>query len=102
MSKPTDILIEKLKLQCLLREKVFVTWKDQSEILLVIPPNADFANSSRSHLMSDIDSLSRLDASAIHDTEISDSIQVLCIQFDLDAKGFVVMKKKKTAATIKA
>ncbi|KAM3064832.1 hypothetical protein ACMFMF_011672 [Clarireedia jacksonii] len=143
MSNPTQILIEKLKLQRLLRERVFVKWEDQSgsrsnrnrqnlnffmdaycdmegyihihfslevsiilagnkqdiEMLLVVPPDADFADASKPRSISNID-LSPLDASAIHDAEISDSVYVICIPFDLSAKGFVVMKEKPTA-TIK-
>ncbi|TGO07015.1 hypothetical protein BTUL_0348g00030 [Botrytis tulipae] len=151
MSNPTDILIEKLKLHCLLRERVFVKWEDESgtpctlgsrlrrngqnlefflaayydeegrihihfsltasiilggnkekiEILLVVPPDANFAESSKRRLISNIGNLSRLDASAIHDAGLSDSVHVICLQFDLTTKGFVVIKGKNTA-TIKA
>ncbi|PQE26669.1 proline-rich receptor kinase perk4-like protein [Rutstroemia sp. NJR-2017a BBW] len=150
MSNPTTILIEKLKLEPLLRERVFVRWEDQSgtpctlgsrssrnrqnlnffiavyydmegyihihfslevsiilagnkqdiEMLLVVPPDVDFADVSKPYSISNIDDLSRRDASAIHDAKISDSLNVLYIQFDLSAKGFIVMKKKPTA-TIK-
>ncbi|KAF7927283.1 uncharacterized protein EAE97_009958 [Botrytis byssoidea] len=150
MPNPTEILIEKLKLRLLLRERVFIKWEDESgtpctlgtrssrnkqglkffiaayhdmegcihihfslevsitvggnkqeiEMLLVVPPNADFANASKPRLISNINDLSRLDASAIHDAEISHSMHVLCIQFDLIAKGFIVIKKK-TNMTIK-
>ncbi|TEY70085.1 hypothetical protein BOTCAL_0111g00030 [Botryotinia calthae] len=148
MSNLIEILIEKLQLQRLLCERVFVKWEDQSgtpftlgsrlndnrqnlkflmavyydmqghihihfslkvsitlhgnkhemELLLVVPPDADFASKPR--LISNISDLSRLDASAIHDAEISDSACIIPIQFDLIAEGFVVMKKK-IATTIK-
>ncbi|KAM0145564.1 hypothetical protein ACHAPC_003443 [Botrytis cinerea] len=152
MSNPTNILIEKLKLRCLLRERVFVKWEDQSgapctlgsrlkrngqnlefflaayhdeegrihihfslkasiilggdrekiEMLLVVPPDANFAESSKRRLISNIGSLSRLDASAIHDAGLSDSVHVICLQFDLSTKGFIVTKGNNAAnATIK-
>ncbi|KAF7858592.1 hypothetical protein EAF04_009192 [Stromatinia cepivora] len=151
MSNPTEILIEKLKLQRFLCERVFVKWEDQSgtsfmlgsrlncnkqnlqfliavyydmegyihihfslkvfiklkgnkqqiEMLLVVPPDADFADAFKPRLISNIGDLSRLDASVIYDAEISDSVCVIRIQFDLIAKGFVVMKNK-TTATIKS
>ncbi|TGO23367.1 hypothetical protein BPAE_0135g00270 [Botrytis paeoniae] len=150
MPNPTEILIERLKLQLLLRERVFIKWEDESgapctlgsrsnrnkqnlkffiaayydmkgyihihfslevsitvggnkqeiEMLLVVPPNADFANASKPRLISNINDLSRLDASAIHDAEISHSVHVLCIQFNLITNGFIVMNKK-TNMTIK-
>ncbi|KAF7907009.1 uncharacterized protein EAF01_004596 [Botrytis porri] len=146
MSNPTEILIEKLKLQRLLCERVFVKWEDQSgtsctlgsrlnqnkqnlkfclavyydtegyihvhfslkvsitlsgnkqemEMLLVVPPNANFADPSEPCLISNIDELSHIDASAIHEAEISDSVSVFRIQFDLSTNGFIVMKKKST------
>ncbi|KAF5877833.1 uncharacterized protein Bfra_002203 [Botrytis fragariae] len=151
MSNPTEILIEKLELKLLLRERVFIKWEDESgtpwtlgsrpnrnkqnlkffiavyydmegyihihfsitvsviiagrkrkmEMLFVVPPDADFANTSKPRLISDIDDLSRLDASAIHEAEISHSVHVICIQFNLIAKGFVVIKKKKSNTTLK-
>ncbi|TGO18200.1 hypothetical protein BTUL_0011g00050 [Botrytis tulipae] len=144
MLNPTEILIEKLKLQLLLRERVFIKWEDESgtpctlgsrsgrnkqnlkffmavyydtegcihvhfslevsitfggnkqetEMLLVVPPDADFATASKPRLMSNINDLSHLDASAIHEADISQSVHVVCIQFDLSAKGFIVMKEK--------
>ncbi|KAF7909990.1 uncharacterized protein EAF01_003708 [Botrytis porri] len=150
MSNPTDILIEKLKLHCLFRERVFVKWEDQSgapctlgsrlkrngqnlefflavyydeegrihihfslktsiilggnkekmEILLVVPPDANFAESPKRRLISNIGNLSRLDASAIHDAGLSDSTHIICLQFDLTTNGFVVVKGTNTA-TIK-
>jgi hypothetical protein len=150
MSNPTEILIEKFKLQRLLCERVFVKWEDQSgtsctlgsrlnqnkqnlkfflavyydtegyihvhfslkvsiilsgnkqemEMLLVVPPDADFADPSKPYLMSNIDDLSYLDASAIHDAQLSDSVYVFRIQFDLITNGFIVTKKKKNT-TIK-
>ncbi|KAG4027251.1 hypothetical protein MFRU_031g00010 [Monilinia fructicola] len=152
MSSPTEILTEKFKLQYILRERVFVTWEDQSgtscalgrrsnrngqnleffmaayydtkgyihihfslevlivvagnkraiELLLVVPPDADLANASKSQTISNIDNLSTYHASAIHDAGISKSTNVICIPFNLVAEGFVVMKKKQTTAIIKA
>ncbi|ESZ99474.1 hypothetical protein SBOR_0137 [Sclerotinia borealis F-4128] len=96
MSNTTKILIEKLKLQRLLRERVFVKWKDQLEILLVVPLDANFADASKPCSISNVDDLSFHEASAIHDAKISDSLYVNCIQFDLSAKGFIVMEKKST------
>ncbi|KAF7915827.1 uncharacterized protein EAE98_010907 [Botrytis deweyae] len=146
MPNPTDILIEKLKLHCLLRERVFVKWEDESgpctlgsrlrrngqnlefflaiyydeeglihihfslkisiilggnketiELLLVVPPDASFAE-SKPRLISDIGNLSRLDASAIHDAGLSDSVHVICLQFDLITKGFIFFEGKNTTA----
>ncbi|KAM3071823.1 hypothetical protein ACMFMG_009680 [Clarireedia jacksonii] len=75
--------------------------KHEMEMLLVVPPDADFADVSTPCLLSNIDDLSCLDASAIHDAEISDSVYVICIPFDLTTKGFVIMKKK-TPTTFKS
>ncbi|KAF7896953.1 uncharacterized protein EAF01_009356 [Botrytis porri] len=152
MSKPTKILIKEFGLHNLLRERVFVTWEDQSgtsrvlgcrsdcngqnleffiaayydmeghihihfslqvsiivrgnkqkiELLLVVPPDADLADASRSQIISNIDKLSHYHASAIHDAGISNSTHVICIPFNLVAEGFVVMKKKQSTATMKA
>ncbi|KAG4024995.1 hypothetical protein MFRU_074g00010 [Monilinia fructicola] len=75
--------------------------KDQQmEMLLVVPPNADFADASTPLLKSNIDDLSFLDASALHEAGISESERVILIRFHLTAKGFVVMKKK-TSPTIR-
>ncbi|KAB8300814.1 hypothetical protein EYC80_002742 [Monilinia laxa] len=69
--------------------------KDQQmEMLLVVPPNADFTNAFTPLLKSNIDDLSFLDASALHEAGISESEHVILIRFHLTAKGFVVMKKK--------
>ncbi|PQE07813.1 lim domain-containing serine threonine- kinase protein [Rutstroemia sp. NJR-2017a WRK4] len=117
MSNPTTILIEKLKLEPLLPvyydmegyihihfslevSIILAGNKQDIEMLLVVPPDVDFADVSKPYSISNIDDLSRRDASAIHDAKISDSLNVLYIQFDLSAKGFIVMKKKPTA-TIK-
>ncbi|KAM0131492.1 hypothetical protein ACHAP3_006853 [Botrytis cinerea] len=144
MSNPTKILIDKFKLQRVLRERVFVKWKDESgtsctlgsrsnrngqdlnffmeayynaeghihihftlqisiilggkkqdiEMVLVVPPDANFADAFKPCSVSNIDDLSFDDVSAIHDAKISDSLYVICIQFDLNAKGFIVMEKK--------
>ncbi|KAF7856175.1 uncharacterized protein EAF02_011434 [Botrytis sinoallii] len=151
MPNPTEILIEKLELKLLFRERVFIKWEDESgtpwtlgsrpnrnkqnlnffmgvyydikgnihihfsitisvtiagrkrkmEMLFIVPPDADFANTSKPHLISDIDDLSRLDASAIHEAEISHSVHIICIQFNLTTKGFVVIKKKDTNTPLK-
>ncbi|KAI9646328.1 hypothetical protein NHQ30_005769 [Ciborinia camelliae] len=75
--------------------------KDQQmEMLLVVPPNANFANASTPLPKSNIDDLSFLDASALHEAGISESEHVILLRFDLTAKGFVVMKKK-TSPTIR-
>ncbi|KAF7890143.1 hypothetical protein EAF00_008459 [Botryotinia globosa] len=71
------------------------------EMLFIVPPDADFANTSKPHLISDIDDLSRLDASAIHEAEISHLVHIICIQFNLTAKGFVIIKKKNTNTPLK-
>ncbi|TGO56052.1 hypothetical protein BCON_0083g00010 [Botryotinia convoluta] len=153
MSNPTEILIEKLKLRLILRERVFIKWEDESrtprtlgsrlkcngqnlnffiaiyhdkeghlhihfslevsvilgtnkqkiEMLLVVPPDThtNFSDTTKPCLISNIGNLSHLDASAIHDAEISDSMHVICLQFDLIAKGFIITKKKKNITTIK-
>ncbi|PQE28090.1 lim domain-containing serine threonine- kinase protein [Rutstroemia sp. NJR-2017a WRK4] len=140
MSNLTEILIEKLKLQPLLRDRVFVKWEDQSgsrsirnmrnlkffmqayydveghihihfslevsiklggkkqnvEMLLVIPPDADFSDTLEPRSISTIDNLSPLDIAAIHDAELSASLQVIHTQFDLSTKSFIIMKKPTT------
>jgi hypothetical protein len=65
----------------------------QIDILLVVPPDADFASSSTPRPISSIDDLAH-DASAIHEAGLSNSQHVFLIQFNLTTKGFVVMKKK--------
>ncbi|KAB8296765.1 hypothetical protein EYC80_002182 [Monilinia laxa] len=70
--------------------------KQQIEMLLVVPPDADFANASTSCSISSIDDLSH-DASAIHEAGLSNAQHVFLIQFNLTTKGFVVTKKKTTA-----
>lgn len=141
-------IIEKLELEKLLDERVFVKWVDQSgttftlgsclhtnkqrpdffmavyrdvegqihihfklrvfvklagkkrqiEILLVVPPDADFANASTSCPISSIDDLSH-DASAIHEAGLTNAQHVFLLQFNLITKGFVVTEKKTTAIT---
>lgn len=147
MSNPTEILIEKLKLKLILRERVFIKWEDESgtpctlgsrsrcngqnlnffigiyydkeghlhihfslevsiilgnnkqkiEMLLIVPPDTNF-DTTTPRLISNIDSLSRFDASAIHDAGLSDSVHVICLQFDLITKGLILTKKKNTTA----
>ncbi|KAM3079682.1 hypothetical protein ACMFMG_006095 [Clarireedia jacksonii] len=148
MSDLTEILIEKLQLQRLLCERVFIKWEDQSgesctlgsrteinkkdlkflmaaycdkegyihihfslkvsivrdgkkyetEMLLVVPPDADFSKALTPCSISTIDDLSRLDASAVHDAGISDSVHIIYIPFDLITEGFVV---RKTTSALK-
>ncbi|KAJ8058418.1 hypothetical protein OCU04_012607 [Sclerotinia nivalis] len=69
-------------------------------MLLIVPPDTNFSNTTKPRLISNIGNLSHLDASAIHDAEISDSMHVICLQFDLIAKEFIITKKKNTT-TIK-
>ncbi|KAM3067124.1 hypothetical protein ACMFMG_011679 [Clarireedia jacksonii] len=140
-----SVPIEKLQLEKLLDERVFVKWVDQSgttftlgsclhtnkqtpdffmaayrdmegqihihfklqvfvklagkkqqiDILLVVPPDADFANASTPCPTSSIDDLSH-DVSAIHEAGLSNAQHVFLIQFNLTTKGFVVTKKKTT------
>ncbi|KAK6611925.1 hypothetical protein H4I95_02721 [Botrytis cinerea] len=129
MSNPTNILIEKLKLRCLLRERVFVKWEDQSGAPCTLGSrlkrngqNLEFFlaayhdEEGRIHIHFSLKAsiilggdrekiemfLSRLDASAIHDAGLSDSVHVICLQFDLSTKGFIVTKGNNAAnATIK-
>ncbi|TEY31767.1 hypothetical protein BOTCAL_0780g00010 [Botryotinia calthae] len=68
--------------------------KQKIDILLVVPPDADFANASIPYPISSID-LSH-DASAIHEAGLSNAQHVFLLQFNLTAKGFVVTKKKTT------
>ncbi|PQE16955.1 hypothetical protein CJF30_00003681 [Rutstroemia sp. NJR-2017a BBW] len=70
--------------------------KQQIDLLLVVPPDADFANASTPYPISSIDDLSH-DASAIHEAGLTDAQHVFRIQFNLTTKGFVVTKKKTTA-----
>ncbi|TEY41045.1 hypothetical protein BOTCAL_0405g00020 [Botryotinia calthae] len=65
-------------------------------MLLVVPSNANFSDTAKPCSISNIDSLSHLDTSAIHDTEISNSMHIISLQFDLIAKGFIVITKKNT------
>ncbi|KAF5868108.1 uncharacterized protein Bfra_007303 [Botrytis fragariae] len=67
--------------------------KQQMDMLLVVPPDADFASASTPRPISSIDDLSH-DASAIHEAGLSDSQHVFLIKFKLTAKGFVIAKKK--------
>ncbi|TEY35500.1 hypothetical protein BOTCAL_0587g00030 [Botryotinia calthae] len=60
----------------------------QIDILLVVPPDVDFANTPHP--------ISTHDASAIYEAGLSNSQHVFLIQFNLTTKGFVVMKKKTT------
>jgi hypothetical protein len=75
--------------------------KHEIEMLLVVPPDADFSKALTPCSISTINALSHLDATAIHDAGISDSVHVIRIKFNLITEGFVVMKKK-TAATFKS
>ncbi|KAF7876814.1 hypothetical protein EAF04_001897 [Stromatinia cepivora] len=141
--------VEKLQLQTLLRERVFVTWinsagkpltlgscshrnkynpefimeagydiegyvhihfsfimtikfggKNQPlEMLLVVPPNANFANAPIPLTKLNADDLSLLDgspfpnASALHEAGISESGHVILVPFNLTTKGFVIINK---------
>ncbi|TEY20790.1 hypothetical protein BOTCAL_1744g00010 [Botryotinia calthae] len=66
-------------------------------MLLIVPPDTNF-DTTTPRLISNIGSLSRLDASAIHDAGLSDSVHVICLQFDLIIKGLILTKKKNTTA----
>ncbi|THV50728.1 hypothetical protein BGAL_0138g00060 [Botrytis galanthina] len=68
--------------------------KHQIDLLLVVPPDADFANASTPYPISSID-LSH-DVSAIHEAGLSNAQHVFLLQFNLTTKGFVVTKKKTT------
>ncbi|ESZ96403.1 hypothetical protein SBOR_3235 [Sclerotinia borealis F-4128] len=68
----------------------------QMDMLLVIPPDADFASASTPHPISSIDDLSD-DASVIHEAGLSRSEHVFLIQFNLTAKGFVVTKNRTSS-----
>ncbi|PQE31855.1 proline-rich receptor kinase perk4-like protein [Rutstroemia sp. NJR-2017a WRK4] len=139
-----SVPLEKLQLQTLLCERVFVKWMDQSgtpftlgsclydnkqnpkfvmtarcdregyihvhfslsvsvklagkdqrmEMLLVVPPDADFASASTPLSISNLDDISFLDASALHEAGISESEHIILVRFKLLEKGFVVTKKK--------
>ncbi|ATZ53295.1 hypothetical protein BCIN_09g01670 [Botrytis cinerea B05.10] len=140
-----SVLIEKLQLEKLLDERVFVKWVDESgttftlgsclhdnkqtpdfymaayrdtegqihihfklqvfvklagkkqgiDILLIVPPDADFANASTPCPISSIDDLSH-DVSAIHEAGLSNAQHVFLLKFNLTMKGFVVTKKIAT------
>lgn len=140
-----SVPIEKLQLEKLLEERVFVKWVDESgitctlgsclhgnkqtldffmaayrdtkgqihihfklqvfvklagkkrriDILLVVPPDADFANASTPRPISSLDDLPH-DASAIHEAGLSNAQHVFLLQFNLTTKGFVVTTKKTT------
>ncbi|PQE05172.1 hypothetical protein CJF31_00011323 [Rutstroemia sp. NJR-2017a BVV2] len=68
--------------------------KKQIDILLVVPPDADFANASIPCPISSID-LSH-DASALHEAGLTNAQNVFLIRFNLTTKGFVVTKNKTT------
>ncbi|APA08824.1 predicted protein [Sclerotinia sclerotiorum 1980 UF-70] len=143
-----SVQIEKPQLQTLLRERVFVAWKNSAgkpltlgsclhrnkqrpefimeagydmeghvhihfslmasvrvagetqplEMLLVVPPNANFANAPMplSKLDADDSPLPNdsifPDASALHEAGISESGHVILVPFNLTATGFVIMK----------
>ncbi|KAF7948888.1 hypothetical protein EAE96_008070 [Botrytis aclada] len=68
--------------------------KQQMDILLVVPPEADFATASTPYPISNIN-LSH-DVSAIHEAGLSNAQHVFLLQFNLTTKGFVITKKKTT------
>ncbi|KAF7856265.1 hypothetical protein EAF04_009793 [Stromatinia cepivora] len=66
----------------------------QMEMMIVVPPNANFANVDTALLDMNSTNSSILDASALHDAGISDELgHVIRIPFNLTTKGFVIMKK---------
>ncbi|KAF7942884.1 uncharacterized protein EAE97_006338 [Botrytis byssoidea] len=69
--------------------------KQKLDILLVVPPDADFANASTPYPISSVD-LSH-DVSAIHEAGLNNAQHVFLLQFNLTTKGFVVTKKRTTA-----
>ncbi|KAF7891758.1 hypothetical protein EAF00_008060 [Botryotinia globosa] len=141
--------VEKLQLQTLLRERVFVTWvnsagkplrlgscshrnknnpefimeagydmegyihihffltvtikfggkKQPLKMLLVVPPNANFANAPipltklNANDLPLPDDLPLPNASVLHEAGISESGHVILVPFNLTAKGFVIMDK---------
>ncbi|TGO34333.1 hypothetical protein BHYA_0202g00180 [Botrytis hyacinthi] len=68
--------------------------KQKMDILLVVPPDADFANASTPYPISSVD-LSH-DVSAIHEAGLNNAQHVFLLQFNLTMKGFVVTKKRTT------
>ncbi|TEY70389.1 hypothetical protein BOTCAL_0105g00310 [Botryotinia calthae] len=141
-----SVPIEKLQLEKLLDERVFVKWVDQTgttftlgsclytnkqrpdffmvayrdveeqihihfklrvsvklagkrrqiELLLVVPPDADFTNASTPRSISSIDDLSH-DASAIHDAGLTNAQHIFLLRFNLITKGLVFTEKKISA-----
>ncbi|KAF7877221.1 hypothetical protein EAF04_000906 [Stromatinia cepivora] len=76
--------------------------KSQMEMMFVVPPNANFANASTTLPNPDSENSPLPDASALHNSGISDeSGHAILIPFNLPTKGFVIMKKT-TSATIRA
>ncbi|KAF7956994.1 hypothetical protein EAE96_004316 [Botrytis aclada] len=77
------------------------TGKNRSmEMLLVVPPHANFDCYSKSLPISGLDDLSSHDASALHEAGISNLEHIIVLSFDLQFTGFVVRKERESATIL--
>jgi len=65
-------------------------------MLLAIPPHGDFEYASKDLPIQELNDLSHLDASALHEAGISNLEHVIVLNFDVRFTGFVVQKEKES------
>ncbi|KAM0138727.1 hypothetical protein ACHAQE_000513 [Botrytis cinerea] len=65
-------------------------------MLLAIPPHVDFEYASKDLPIQELNGLSHLDASALHEAGISNLERVIVLKFDIRFIGFVVQKEKES------
>ncbi|KAM0141882.1 hypothetical protein ACHAP3_001875 [Botrytis cinerea] len=65
-------------------------------MLLAIPPHVDFEYASKDLPIQELNGLSHLDASALHEAGISNLERVIVLKFDIRFTGFVVQKEKES------
>jgi hypothetical protein len=65
-------------------------------MLLAVPPHGDFEYASEDLPIQELNDLSHLDASALHEAGISNLERVIVLKFDIRFTGFVVQKEKKS------
>ncbi|PQE22489.1 hypothetical protein CJF31_00001412 [Rutstroemia sp. NJR-2017a BVV2] len=65
-------------------------------MLLAVPPHVDFEYASKELPIQELNDLSHLDASALHEAGISNLEHVIVLKFDIRFMGFVVQKEKES------
>ncbi|KAK6591806.1 hypothetical protein H4I96_12083 [Botrytis cinerea] len=65
-------------------------------MLLAVPPHGDFEYASEDLPIQELNDLSHLDASALHEAGISNLERVIVLNFDIRFTGFVVQKEKES------